>query len=40
MQPFAQVTALNKGKATLSCSINYSDTHPPGSPRKKIFALL
>lgn len=37
MDPFARVTALNKGKATVSCSFNYSDIPPPGSPGKKNF---
>lgn len=32
---FFGVTALNTGKDTLSCSINYPDIHPPGSPGKK-----
>lgn len=37
METFLRVTALNTGKDTLSCSINYSDIHPPGSPGKNNF---
>lgn len=37
MQIFVRVTDLNTGKATLSCSINYSDIHPPEIPGKKNF---